>query len=225
MRKARKIRMRYYSEHGQDQYLDEVIFKGKRGGTFIEVGAGDGVFLSNTYFLETQRSWGGVCIEPRRSQFARLKANRSCVCLSLCVSSSPGMEMFTEFKGKFLPPLSGLARNFHPEHRAKVAEGLGYAGMHYVERYRIATETLSNIIASQGLGAVEYCSIDVEGSEMDVLTGIDFGAARISVLSIENNYSNPAIDAFMKSAGYTLVHEMGEPGVAFDQIFVAEFAK
>ena len=33
--------MTYYSEHGQDRWLDENVFRGKRNGVFVELGALD----------------------------------------------------------------------------------------------------------------------------------------------------------------------------------------
>ncbi|HZS46365.1 MAG TPA: hypothetical protein VFC63_14920, partial [Blastocatellia bacterium] len=41
----------YFSQAGQDKFLNEVVFKGERGGTFVDIGAGDGIMLSNTYFF------------------------------------------------------------------------------------------------------------------------------------------------------------------------------
>ncbi len=43
------------SQIGQDMILDEQIFKGKRNGVFVEVGALDGFGASNTYFFEKER--------------------------------------------------------------------------------------------------------------------------------------------------------------------------
>ena len=39
----------YYSQYGQDAFLEEFIFKGKlKEGFFVEAGAADGVLDSNT---------------------------------------------------------------------------------------------------------------------------------------------------------------------------------
>lgn len=207
----------YRSQHGQDKYLDEVIFKGKTSGVFVEIGACDGIYLSNTYFFERQRAWTGICIEPRRSQFDDLRKNRSCICLNLCVASSPGKEQFTEFKGMWMPGLSGLERNFYPEHR-KTIEGL--PDNHSAEKYEVKTDTLTNILRSKQIQNVDYCSIDVEGSEMEVLAGVDFNSIRINVFSIENNYNNTGIKTFMQNHGYKLIHEIGTPQDSLDQIYI-----
>jgi FkbM family methyltransferase len=209
------------SEHGQDKFLDEVVFKGRTRGTFVEIGACDGIYLSNTYFFEKERAWTGICIEPRKSQFKKLSRNRSCISLNLCVASVSGKEQFTEFKGAYLPALSGLERNFYSEHRDKVAEGLSYPKLnHHAIRYRVKTETLANILKTHGIAKVDYCSIDVEGSEMEVLAGLDFKAVQVEAFSIENNYRNRETSLFMDDRGYKLVHEIGKPQESLDQIYV-----
>ena len=55
---------KYYSQFGQDKFIIENIFKMKKNGFFIEAGAGDGINISNTYVLEKQYNWNGLCVEP-----------------------------------------------------------------------------------------------------------------------------------------------------------------
>jgi hypothetical protein len=46
--------------------------QGRRDGRFAEIGAFDGVHLSNTYRLETDHGWGGLLVEPNPALFAAL---------------------------------------------------------------------------------------------------------------------------------------------------------
>ena len=41
----------YKSQIGQDKYISGNIFNNKKNGFFIELGATDGISLSNTYFF------------------------------------------------------------------------------------------------------------------------------------------------------------------------------
>ena len=52
----------FRAQNGEDRWLD-TYFQGKREGYFVEVGAYDGVDLSNTYHFE-QIGWHGVLVEP-----------------------------------------------------------------------------------------------------------------------------------------------------------------
>lgn len=63
------------SQTGQDIWLDENIFKGKVNGNFIEVGAFDGLYGSNTFFFEKERNWKGILIEPHTLNYQEMYNN------------------------------------------------------------------------------------------------------------------------------------------------------
>ena len=46
--------------------LVAVLARFKRNGYFVEFGATDGVYLSNTFLLEQQLGWTGILAEPAR---------------------------------------------------------------------------------------------------------------------------------------------------------------
>ena len=52
-----------YSQLGQDLKVLE-FYNNKLDGFFIEIGASDGINLSNTYLLEKNHNWKGICVEP-----------------------------------------------------------------------------------------------------------------------------------------------------------------
>ena len=59
----------FYSQTGEDKWVSEAVFPGVKNGFFLDVGSGDGTFISNTKALE-QRGWTGICIDafPRNMQ-------------------------------------------------------------------------------------------------------------------------------------------------------------
>ena len=63
--------MKFYSQHKQDEFIID-YFKGKKDGTFLDIGAHDGITLSNTYTLETELDWSGICFEPMPHEFKKL---------------------------------------------------------------------------------------------------------------------------------------------------------
>ena len=109
-------------------------FKKKRESIFIEVGAYDGVKLSNTYFFKKELGWSGICVEPVHSLFQKLELNRKCVCFNKSVSDKIGKSKFLHFiggdqyevmedeeypkvKGKeHTEMLSGLVDYYNPKH-------------------------------------------------------------------------------------------------------------
>jgi hypothetical protein len=79
-RKSAEANVKFYSQVGQDRFLLENFFRGRRNGVFLDIGAYDGETLSNTLFFEESMGWTGLCVEPLPSAFAKLKARRKAVC-------------------------------------------------------------------------------------------------------------------------------------------------
>ena len=55
--------MQFYSSAGQDRFLLDHFFRGKRGGVFVEIGTG-GEADSNTLFFERAMAWRGLRSAP-----------------------------------------------------------------------------------------------------------------------------------------------------------------
>lgn len=71
-----------------DTKLDK-LFKHKKNGFYIELGANNGLTQSNSAFFEKNRNWTGILIEPSLKAFLDCKKNRrKSLCLNYaCVSN------------------------------------------------------------------------------------------------------------------------------------------
>jgi hypothetical protein len=67
----------YYSQLEQDKWVHSILGD-KNNGYFIELGACDGLYLSNTLYFERNHNWNGICIEPNDNYINQLKLNRKC---------------------------------------------------------------------------------------------------------------------------------------------------
>jgi len=56
-----KDAVEFYSQNGED-FLLWSLFKGRKSGFYIDIGAFDGIHLSNSYYFE-KNGWDGVCVE------------------------------------------------------------------------------------------------------------------------------------------------------------------
>lgn len=204
---------KYYSQpnSAQDKYLNEEVFKGKRNGVFIDVGAHDGVTYSNTCFFERELGWDGICIEPIPAIFQKLEKNRNCVCIQGGIADSNSKEKFlcvTSFdEAEYTEMLSGLLNTYDPRHikriEAEIEKFGGKKEIIEIECYR-----LSYILEHHNIKHVDYLSIDVEGSEMKVLNSIDFSKVHIDVITIENNYGTKDIENFLNARGYKRIKKL-----------------
>lgn len=172
---------------------------GRRDGRFAEIGAFDGVLHSNSYFLETEHGWRGVCVEPNPALFARLSGNRSAICLERAVYRESGqtLSFIPSQEIGTLAEFAGSDRYADDRARAAAAHGL------------IQVETISFAeIATMGDFAqtgFDYVSLDTEGSELEILRSIDLAGHRIALFTVEHNFVEPrreAMRVLLAEAGY-----------------------
>lgn len=72
----------FYGQFGEEKFIN-TIFPDKTDGICIEVGAYDGISLSNTLHYE-QKGWRVLCIEPIQEAFQKCKQIRK-ECYQCCV--------------------------------------------------------------------------------------------------------------------------------------------
>lgn len=191
--------MESYSQIGQDLFVLD-FFKNIKGGYFVEIGASDGKCLSNTYLLEKNYNWNGVCIEPGIEDFRNLEKNRKTHCINKAVYSKSGLKL------NFIKKECGLLSGLSDHYDYKVW------GSKPTEReYLVETETLTDILDRVGAPKyIHYMSIDTEGAEVEILKGIDFSKYTFGLLNIEHNYieeQRKQQREILESKGYKFLKE------------------
>ncbi len=172
----------FRSEFGQERIALELL-NGRRDGTFVDIGATDGVTRNNTYTLETEFGWRGVCIEPVLTSFNILRGNRTCAALHACVGdySQVGLVKFHEDRGN---------------HEISRIDAHGNAW--------VPCLTLNQVLDGLGIMSVDFLSIDTEGNEFNILRAIDFNRHPIRVIDFEHNEQWGPIQRQNKAA----IHEL-----------------
>lgn len=84
--------MKSYSQLNQDLNVIS-FFNNKNDMYFIDIGANDGKTLSNTFLLEKQYNWKGICSEPLPSAFKKLITCRSVVCDNNAIFRESGLSL------------------------------------------------------------------------------------------------------------------------------------
>jgi len=123
-------------------------------------------------------------VEPRPSEMRRIRtANRSCHKAQVALSGQVGSSKLTIAGG-----LSGLSEHFGDTEKARIQK-TGYQP----NQIAVNTSTFMALASEAGLGdSIDFVSIDVEGAEMVVMESINFSTMSIGLLTVENNYRDPA---------------------------------
>lgn len=193
--------MSYFSQYNQDKFLDKVIFNKKRKGYFVDIGAYDGLTISNTCFFEKQREWKGICFEPNPSVFSSLSKNRDCELFNCCIGTSNQNPIFFQVVGGS-EMLSGLKLAYDPRHLERIFRETN-KNNGSINEILVEIKSLVDFLPEGKV--VDYLSIDTEGNEIEILKSIDFNRNQINSISIENNYNDLEIKNILLELGYNLV--------------------
>ena len=178
------IKKIFYSQCQEDKFLNENYFKNKKNGTYIELGALDGVLYSNTKFFEDILNWSGILIEPHPIVYGLLNKNRPNNYLFndlvSCLEEDLNFKFF--LNNIYLYAISGIDNTLPQKHYDNYFNN---NNSNYLERsIYIKPKTLKEIIKSTNIKHFDLLSLDVEGHEYEVLNSWDFSVP-IEVIMFE----------------------------------------
>ncbi len=200
--------MEFYSQYGED-YLLHSLFSNEDQGFYVDVGAFDGVHISNSYIFE-QIGWQGICVEAHPDYFPLLQGSRpgaTCV-YAACVGE--GQPATVPFLKEELGLLSGLKADETKDMDGRYSiRGMTFSGFETVE---VPALTLNQVLQqySNGRRRISFISIDTEGNELEILRSLDFSAWQIDAFVIEANSDEARRDlvAFMRDKHYWLARRL-----------------
>lgn len=172
------------------------FLKEKKGGFFVDFGATDGVELSNSFLLENSYNWSGIVAEPSRHFHDALRKNRSCIIDYRCVSIASGDTVaFNEVTGSGLSSMADFAEDdWHGDDRRNSIQ------------YNVETVSLNELLIQHAAPEdIDYLSIDTEGSELSILSSLDFSRFLPKIITVEHNFVDEkryAIYRLLSENGY-----------------------
>jgi len=202
---------KFFSQSGQDKIIKNSFFRSKKKGFFVEIGAFDGIEGSNCLHFEKSMNWDGIAIEPSKTQFKKLSKNRSCKVLNEAISS-------TEKEVEFIEVVDGLTQmsgindeNYLSKSIIENNESTKF------NKNKIKTSTFGkNILIKE----IDYLSIDIEGTELDVLKSINFQEHIIKVISVENNIPEKInFNSFLKENNFSFFDRVGQDEIFYNNNF------
>tara|TARA_B110000858_G_C17709823_1_gene429991 strand:+ start:43 stop:915 length:873 start_codon:yes stop_codon:yes gene_type:complete len=187
--------MESYSQLNQDITVIS-FFNNKKNLFFLEIGANDGINLSNTYLLEKKYNWKGICSEPLPDRFEQLKKNRNVHCDNQAVFRES--DLTVKFKVSDLtsgiiesyPNISTCnGRKIEKKQRKLLKNKENNKSKQEID---VKTITLEDLLDKYNApNTINYFSLDTEGSELQILKSVDFTKYKFQYINVEHNYIEP----------------------------------
>ena len=174
------------------------LMREKSNGYFVEFGAADGIFLSNTYLLEKNFNWTGIVCEPAKSWESSLRANRSSIIDYRCVFHASGLKLpFLDVDNNELSTLQSYSQSdLHASNRTSG------------DQYLVETISLEDLLDQHDApNVIDYISIDTEGSEFDILKAFNFKKYQFRIITVEHNHTEMRTEIYnlLVTNGYTRI--------------------
>ena len=194
----------YYGQNKEDEVINNLIvsrygtdFKG----TFLDLGANDGITLSNSrYFIEN--GWSAVLIEAGKLPYEKLMTTvlPNTVAINCAVGNQDGFLTFYESKNLINPDDVGLVSSLVADETQRWRN----AGVGFTE-YIVECYTWQSFLNKFHLNSQNFdvISIDIEGMDYDVLVQMNLTELDCKVLCIEFNGKD-----LQKYVDYAQIHGM-----------------
>lgn len=171
-----------YSQNAEEEVI--LRYFGDFKGTFIDIGANDGVTLSNTRAL-AERDWCGVLVEPSPTAFRRLKqlygsAKKGCFYLyEVALGNHNGPSTLHDSGTLLKTGDTSLVSTLVEEEKKRFQAVLTY------EPVAVKTFRWKTFLNRCSLKKFDFVSIDCEGLDLDILIQMDL--SDVKCLCIEHN--------------------------------------
>lgn len=202
-----KLNQRLRSQSGEDVQLLR-YFNGMCNGTYIEIGALDGVRYSNSHVFHHSFRWRGVLIELMPDNYAKLIVNRPNEIAVVNAGVCNERRTLHYVNGSKLPSgaVAGIYELASPSFRNQWWKGVSLSSPFLREIECVPMKDVLSEYAAD-VDYFDFFSVDVEGAEMEVLRSIDYTQVGFGVILVEadahNELKNLAVKSLIESKGYT----------------------
>lgn len=194
----------FHAQFGEDRLLSR-LFAGCAVGACIEVGANDGVTGSNTLYFE-RLGWNCVLIEPNPDLARLLRETRSGQVFECAASRAEGNATLQLAEGD---ALAHAVSTIGSDERARESvRAHGFRSRPVEVRTRRLDDILSEAEVTPGF---EFLTLDVEGHELEALSGLSLDRWKPQLLIVEDNtrFGDVPVRRYLARAGYVPFHRTG----------------
>ena len=145
-----------------------------------------------------QNGWRGILIEPQEAYYQLLRQERKNSMVWRVACSSPSK------RGKAF-----LHRPADNPGVATLEKNVDDLDIRYDCSEMVQVVTLDDILTAVGRPSIDLLSLDVEGTELDVLEGFDLPAYRPKLILMEDKFQSLRKHRYLSVAGYRLIKRTG----------------
>lgn len=210
------LRPHYLSSKGQDRWVSEVVFPRTHRGFFLEIGAGNGFIGSDTFVLEQDFGWSGICIEANPLLFETLKntVQRRCTTVNTCIDESRRPVQFI-LSGDTSGIVADDTDNSFAMRREKIRRLNAKGHVRTLDAQPIA-----EILKVHGAPPIiDYFSLDVEGAEERIIKSFPFDAHRVLAMTVERPTN--VLHDVLRAAGLVMVRQHMNDGFYLHQTLLS----
>ncbi len=182
----------FYSQTGEDELLRKYL--PENSGSYVDVGSGQPVRGSNTYFFY-KRGWRGTLIDPVKfnSRLTKLFRRRDTFVRNIVSSKNTPLNFYEFYPAEY----STIEKS--------VAEDLVKKGIKLKSEVNLNPISLASLNLTYQPLDPTLLSIDVEGHDLEVLNSNNWFAFKPRVICVEENISGNK-QAGSKIANYLIAH-------------------
>jgi FkbM family methyltransferase len=164
-----------YSQHGEQATILS-YFGGTRYGTFLDIGANDGVRYSNTKAL-SDLGWFGTYVEPSPAAFAALRQNLpKSKAFPVAITEADGaVELFESDEAS------------HHLISTTIASERERWGVCRFRGVMVSGWSFAKLLAESCDTQYDFISIDAEGADLAIFKQIDLTELGVSMVCAEHN--------------------------------------
>lgn len=189
-----------YAQDGEDRFVLDCFQPGFKGYA-CDVGASNGSRISNSLLFE-QHGWEVLCIEANPLYYEPLRRARKCVLGVACGSENLDRATFTAYESA--PGNWDAASSI-----AHSAIAMEMTGPLPFRQFQVPIWTLDRCLEHAQFSKLDYLTIDVEGTELDVLHGLSIERWQPTMVVIESWVDGGPVRSYMVDAGYGFVIRIG----------------
>jgi FkbM family methyltransferase len=210
------VSLRYWGLQELDRQIEKYLDFDR--GYFVELGANDGRFQSNTLYYEQTRGWRGVLVEPAPKLYQQCRENRSpadfivnAACVSFTYPNETVQLIYSNAMSVALHVESDLG---DPGAHAELGRQF-LRPEETVFNFQAPARTLNSILfEADAPRRIDFLSLDVEGAEIEVLKGVDHKTFRFRYMLIECRDID-RLNEYLKAADYSLLEKFNEHDYLF----------